>query len=122
MKLIVLFAITASVASFALADEPSTAIHRVDEASKAAGIEAAKRDIAKGVIRYGIVGEPMRSDVEIKNQAFSQYGINVEFSGCRVSQTADYDGGYREEVVRHLKKKYGFDPVARIQETLMNKK
>jgi len=105
-----------------LAESPAAAIRKVDEAERAAGIQAARDEIAKGVIRYEIVGERMQIDTEIKNQALSEYGIIVEFSGCTGGPRVDFTSAYRETVINHLKKKHGFDPVMRIQEAIMKKK
>lgn len=121
-RAIAIFGLLAAIGCTALAESPSVAIHHIDEAEKAAGIQAAKNEITKGVIRYEIVGEPMQIDKEIKSRALSEYGIIVEFSGCTGSPRADFTSGYRETVIDHLKKKYGFDPVIRIQEAIMKKK
>ena len=121
-RAIAIFGLLAAIGCTAFAESPPAAIHQIDETEKAAGILAAKNDITKGVIRYEIVGEPMQIDTEIKSQALYEYGIIVEFSGCTGSPRADYASGYRETVISHLKKKYGFDPVVRIQEAIMKRK
>ena len=121
-KTIAIFSLFGVIACAVFAELPTAAIRHVDEAERAAGIKAAKDEITKGVIRYEIVGEQMKIDTEIKNQALSKYGVIVEFSGCTGSPRIDFSSGYRETVINYLKKKYGFDPVMRIQEAIMEPK
>jgi hypothetical protein len=118
---IVIFSLLAVITCAVFAESPAAAIRKIDETERSAGIEAAKQEIAKGVIHYEIVGQPMRIDQEIKSRALSEYGITVDFSGCTGSPRVDFSNGYRETVINHLKNKYGFDPVMRIQETIMSR-
>ncbi len=121
MKHLILLLVLVLRGSLSLAQEPGVATQQPNEAVRLAGIEAAKKDIGNGVIRYQIVGEPMRIDHEIKNRPLSQYGVIVEFTGCRGSQRPEFSSEYQDVVIDHLKTKYGFDPVAQIQQALMKK-
>jgi len=120
-RTIAIFVLLAATGYTAFAESPSTASRNIEETERAAGILAAKDEIANGVIRYEIVGQPMQIDEEIKSKALSEYGIIVEFSGCTGSPRVDFANAYRETVTDYLKKKYGFDPVMRIQEAIMKK-
>jgi hypothetical protein len=121
-RAITIFVLLVASGCATFADSAPTAILQIDVAEKAAGIYAATDDITKGIIRYEIAGQPMQIDQEIKHQALSEYGIIVEFSGCRGSPRIDFSSGYRETVINHLTKKYGFNPVIRIQETIRQRK
>jgi len=75
----------------------------------------AQRDLKQGKIVYEIVGQPSMIDQELKKIALEDYGISVKFHGCARGPRVDYDQGYLDTVVAHLKKKYSFDPVAKIE-------
>ena len=87
-----------------------------EEAAK--GEADARKDIAKGLIKYEIIGMPSTSYAELKRQAAERYHVTVIFHGCIVGPRVDYDQAYLKMVITHLNARYGFDPVAKIQAEL----
>ena len=94
---------------------------QIDQKEVSAGQADAQRDLRKGVIRYEIIGEPSVIDQELAKAAKEKYDITIVFHGCCVGPRVDYDQAYLETVVAYLKKKYSFDPVAKIEQELRNK-
>ncbi|MCW0220259.1 MAG: hypothetical protein OJI67_18175 [Prosthecobacter sp.] len=80
----------------------------------AKGAADARRDIAKGLIKYEIIGKPSMSYAELKRLAAERYHVTIVFHGCIVGPRVDYDQAYLKVVIAHLNAQYGFDPVAKI--------
>jgi len=85
------------------------------------GALAASGDLAKGMVKYEIVGLPGPHAQDLAREAKHQYGVDVVFHGCIPSPRVWYDQGYLDMVTQHLKQRYGFDPVAQLDKELLEK-
>ncbi|TDU81279.1 hypothetical protein EI77_00582 [Prosthecobacter fusiformis] len=92
-----------------------------DRREARAGAAAANKDIGQGKVRYDIGGIPSETDTELRSLAAKRYNITVAFSGCIIGPNVAYDRAYRQTVIQHLKAKYGFDPVMKIEAELRAK-
>ena len=101
-----------------LAEIPKDITKIADIADYERGIAAATNDFGKGVMRYEIVGLPGLSAQELKHKAKNDYNIDIVFHGCIPGPRVYYDRGYLDTVVESLKKKFGFDPVRKLDEEL----
>ena len=100
------------------AEVPKEIGKAADIAEYERGVASATNDLAKGVIRYEITGEPGPTDKDLKARARKDYNIEVVFHGCARGPEVFHDRGYLDTVVESLKKKYGFDPVRKLDEEL----
>ena len=94
---------------------------KVDQKEYSLGLADAQRDLKLGKIEYKIIGEPSMIDQDLKKIALKDYGITVKFHGCARGPRIDYDQGYLDTVIAHLKKKYSFDPVLKVEGELRTK-
>lgn len=93
-------------------------VRKVNAEEYSLGEAAARRDLKQGKIVYEIVGEPCVIDEELRKIALRDYGIVVKFHGCVAGPRIDYDRGYLDTVIAHLKKKHSFDPVMKLEREL----
>lgn len=82
------------------------------------GAAKAKEELAKGVIRYEIVGQPRLTDLKLKKLAKEKLGIEVVLLGCMGSPNVKFHEGHQNVVKAHLLKKHGHDPVLKLEKTL----
>ena len=105
-------------ASGLLAEVPKDITKEADIAEYGRGVAAATNDLKQGLIKYEIVGEPFITNQELKVRTKKEYKIDVVFHGCIPGPQVFRDRGYHDTVVESLRKKYGFDPVQRMEEAL----
>jgi hypothetical protein len=106
----------------ALAGPPPQTASDADRKDYRDGSSAASADVAKGIIRYKIVGLPGPDAADLTHQAKSRYGITVIFHGCIPGPRVWHDQGYLDIVVERLIQKYGYDPVAKLDKELLEKR
>ncbi|MEO6053556.1 MAG: HEAT repeat domain-containing protein [Chthoniobacterales bacterium] len=82
------------------------------------GEVAALKDIKKGKYIYSITGMPGPTSLQLEAESAKHYGITIDFHGCLRGPRVAYDRGYRDAVIKALKKKYGFDPVEKLDHEL----
>lgn len=90
----------------------------VDQKEMEAGDAAARKDIARGLIQYDLVGQPSMIDPELQRLAAENYGITLIFHGCTGGRRGDFDRAYLNAVIEHLKARHGFNPVLKIETEL----
>jgi hypothetical protein len=100
------------------AEVPKDITKKADIAEYEWGVAAATNDLKNGVIKYEIVGITGAIDQELKERAKKEYNIDIIFRGCMPGPRVFRDRGYRDTIDESLKKKYGFDPVQRIEKDL----
>ncbi len=82
------------------------------------GREAAAKDVERGLVRYNLTDEPSPFDAELRRISSEQYGVTVTFGVRNFGPREIYDEAYLYVVQDYLKTRYGFDPVAKIEENL----
>jgi hypothetical protein len=101
-----------------LAEAPGDITAKEDIAEYEQGVAAATNDLKNGLIKYEIVGMPSGAAYELKERAKKEYNIDVVFHGCIPGPQIFRDRGYHDTVIESLTKKYGFDPLQRMDEDL----
>ena len=105
-------------ASGLFAEVPKDITKKADIEEYERGAAAATNDLKNGVIKYEIIGITSTVDQELKDRTKKEYNIDIIFHGCIPGPQVFRDRGYQDTIVESLKKKYGFDPVQRIEEDL----
>ncbi len=82
------------------------------------GVAKAKEELAKGVTRYEIVGQPRLTDHKLKRLAKEKLKVEVVLLGCAGSPNEKFHEGHQKTVKAFLLKKYGYDPVLKLEESL----
>ncbi|MDI1311582.1 hypothetical protein [Prosthecobacter sp.] len=113
--------VTGFCALVAVAQSEEAQPRKIDQKEYSLGETDAQRDLKQGKIVYEIVGQPSMIDQELTQIALKEYGISVKFHGCMAGPRIDYDQGYLDTVVAHLKKKFSFDPVLKVERDLRTK-
>jgi len=94
-------------------------VAKAEAKAYAKGVAKAKSELEKGELNYDHLTDihSQAADAKIISKAKEKYGIKVRLRRETLYDAVDRErlDGYQDTITEHLKKKFGYDPIRRIQ-------